>query len=297
MKNKSFLSKVAGLGIVLSLGLLSFNSDVNSYKAISSSKLFPALVSYHYDSVKVTSTYKFDHAAAAATEAYARVVYPVFQNNYLNNLIKTAVLSPVKVKYQFKNAFNTEHPALSNLDAINKEAADYRDLGNNFLRQFEAQAPQEDLKAYWYSDIEVKVLTAKQDYIALLCKKDYFTGGMHDLYDNTYLNYDVRAGRVFDLASQLRPGEINQLTTIAEGIFRKNESLAPAQDLEAYFFKDQKFSLPSNFTITGKGLIFFYDYYEIKPFAAGTTQLVIPFARLKGLILPNSILAGHLNGH
>ena len=296
MKNKSCLYIATAVGIVLSFGLVSFHAGETPPGRIRSSKSKPpfTLVSYRYDSVKVASTYRFDHAAAAVSQAYVRVVYPVFQHNALNDMIKSVVLSSFKIKYQFKHALNSEHPALSNMDAINNAGADYREWGTNFLRQFEAQAPQEDLKAYWYADIKVTVLTDRQDYVALLCKKDCFTGGSHDLYDHTYLNYDVRNHRVVALASQLKPDKIDQLTAVAERIFRKQEGLTSTQELDGYFFKNGKFSLPTNFTINGKGLMFFYDYYEIKPFAAGTTELVIPFAQVKDLSLPNSILADQM---
>ncbi len=104
-------------------------------------------------------------------------------------------------------------------------------------------------------------------------------------------NYDVRNRNVFTLASQLKPGMLNQLKAIAERIFRKNEGLTSTQDLDGYFFENGKFDLTDNFTITAKGLMFMYDYYEIKPFAAGTTNLVIPFNDLKDLVIPGTVLA------
>ncbi|MDP9077051.1 MAG: RsiV family protein [Bacteroidota bacterium] len=262
-----------------------------SLKGISSRKFAGSAIPYHYDSVRLSSPYQFDHPARASTQGYVVIKYPIFQNNDLNEIIKKAVLSPLKVNYQFKNAVAAEHPALSNLDAINNPAADYKALAGAFLKQFEAQAPQEDLQAYWYADIEVKAISDQTDYIALLCKKDYFTGGSHDLYDHIYLNYDVRNHRLVTLTSVLQPGKLNQLKVIAERIFRKNEGLTPTQELDGYFFQNGKFDLPDNFTITSKGLMFLYDYYELKPFAAGTTALIIPFADLKHLVLPNSIWA------
>jgi Protein of unknown function (DUF3298) len=283
MKNQLFFNIASGLGLSLSLSLLSFQHA-------------DAQVSYHIDSVKVTSGYKFDHPAPAASQAYVRIVYPNFQDNKLNSIIKSAVLSPLQVKYQFQNAVSAQHPALSNMDAINNGAADYREMGINFLHQFEAQAPQEDLNAYWYADIHVKVLTEKQDYTAVLCEKDYFTGGQHDLYDHIYLNYDNDNHQLITLNSQLKPGTQNQLKVIAGRIFRTNEGLTPEQELDGYFFEDEKFDLPVNFTITNKGLLFFYDYYEIKPFAAGITKLLIPFAALKDIVLPGSILARQMKG-
>lgn len=252
---------------------------------------------YHYDSVKMLSPYPFDSAKSTSTQAFARIVYPVFGDQEINNIIRNAVLSPLTVEYPFKSKFAAAHPALSDLDAVNKPASDYAELASKFLTSFEVQAPGEDLKAYWYADINVTVLRNTPDYLACLCKKDYFTGGSHDLYDFKYLNYDVRNRRLITLQSQLKPAKLSELTGIAERIFRKNEGLTPDQKLRGYFFDDDKFSLPERFTITEKGLMFFYTYYEIKPFAAGTTELVIPFSYLKGIALPGSILAKQIAGH
>lgn len=251
---------------------------------------------YHYDSVKVTSNFQYEHPVSVNKQAFARIVYPVFQDSKLNAIVKNTVLSPLKVKYQFQNSLNTDHPALSDMKSINNGAAEYQELAANFLREFEIAAPDEYLKAYWYADINVKVLVDRKDYISVLCMKDYFSGGFHDLYDHVYLNYDNQNHQLITLQSQLKPGKLAQLRSIAERIFRKSEGLSPTQSLDGYFFENDQFDLPSNFTITDEGLMFFYDYHEIKPFAAGTTQLVIPFADLKGVVLPGSILARQIIG-
>lgn len=252
---------------------------------------------YHYDSVKLISPFKYDHPLSANKQAFAKIVYPVFPDNRLNSLITNAVLAPLQVKYQFKNSLTAEHPALSNMDAINNGGAAYQELASNFLKQFETEAPGEYLKVYWYANIQVKVLRESQDFTAVVCEKDYFTGGLHDLYDHQFLNYDKRKHRLITLESQLKPNKQEQLKNIAERIFRKNEHLSPTDELNGYFFENNKFGLPESFTITDKGLMFFYEYYEIKPFAAGTTRLIIPFTDLRDLILPGSILATQMRRH
>jgi hypothetical protein len=287
MKKQFLFNITAGLGLTLSLGLVSF---INVQSAGTPAR-------YNYDSVKLTSTYHFDHPAPAAKEAFARVVYPVLTDKQLNDFIKSAVLSTLTVKYDFQNSFAALHPALSDISAINNGAADYQELARNFLQQFEAHAPQEDLQAYWYADIQVKVITDQPDYTVVTCEKDFFTGGAHDLYDHLYLNYDKRNHRMVTLDSQLKPNAQNQLKAIAERIFRKNEGLNPTAELDGYFFKDEQFALPADFTITDKGVSFYYQYNEIKPFAAGTTQLLVPFAELKNLVQPGSVLAGQMKGH
>lgn len=252
---------------------------------------------YHYDSVKVVSNYKFDQPKSASTKAFARVSYPVFTDNNLNNLIRTSVLAPLKVKYEFQNTLVAEHPALSDMDAVNTAAVDYRELAANFIRQFEMEAPNLELKAYWYADIKVKVLYENSSYVSLVCTKDYFTGGSHDLYDHLYLNYDKRKHGLITLESLLKSGKVEKLRAIAEKIFRQNEGLNADDVLDGYFFKNNRFDLPGNFALTAKGLLFFYDYYEIKPFAAGTTQLIIPYTKISDLVQPGSVLAGQLKLH
>lgn len=63
-----------------------------------------AQMAYHLDSVKVTSSCKFEHAAPAALQTYTRILYPVFGDNQLNSEIRRAMLLPVRVKYPFKNS-------------------------------------------------------------------------------------------------------------------------------------------------------------------------------------------------
>nr|WP_307866763.1 RsiV family protein [Pedobacter sp. ASV19] len=93
------------------------------------------------------------------------------------------------------------------------------------------------------------------------------------------------------LDSLIKPGSLSALTATAEKIFRKNEKLTPKQSLaDNYFFEKNTFSLPRNFTITGQGLKFLYNPYEIKPYAAGTTDLLVPFEQIKDILKHNPVL-------
>ena len=88
--------------------------------------------------------------------------------------------------------------------------------------------------------------------------------------------------------------KIIELTAIGESIFRKDENLSSTANLEnEYFFENSKFYLPQNFYISDKGLVFLYNPYEIKPYVAGTTELIIPFSSLKNIVKPNTILSSY----
>jgi hypothetical protein len=46
----------------------------------------------------------------------------------------------------------------------------------------------------------------------------------------------------------------------------------------------------TNFSVTPIGIKFLYNQYEIKPYAAGITELFIPYAQIKSLLRPNSVV-------
>jgi len=68
--------------------------------------------------------------------------------------------------------------------------------------------------------------------------------------------------------------------------------LKPDENLEeaGFWFNEGNFKLNDNFLITTDGLKFFFNSYEIGPYAIGTTELLIPFSRIKNILKDNSVL-------
>ena len=78
---------------------------------------------------------------------------------------------------------------------------------------------------------------------------------------------------------------------VALFIFRKNEKLSATEPLEErYFFDKGKFALAQSFYVNDKGLVFLYNPYEIKAYAEGYTELIVPFSALKAIAKSNTIL-------
>jgi hypothetical protein len=122
-----------------------------------------------------------------------------------------------------------------------------------------------------------------------------YAGGAHGSNDYSFINWNTKAARVIKLTDLFIDGYNDKLTQIAEKIFRKQEKLSDTASLkENYFFKNAKFALNNNFLITPTGLIFLYNEYEIKSFAAGVTQLAIPYEQIKLLLRPNTVIAQYI---
>ncbi|TKC06762.1 DUF3298 and DUF4163 domain-containing protein [Pedobacter polaris] len=229
-------------------------------------------LTYKYDSVKVYSKNIAKSSESSKDTAKASIKYPVFENQGLNKYIHRQVL----------DYFSKEDPAIIS----------YQDITNSFIKGYDSFfAENKDTYQSWFLIIEIKVLKQTANYIALQYIHADYAGGAHGNTNISYLNYNPKTNQAVTLDSLIDVSQISKLLNIAEAIFRKNEKLTPTEPLvEKYFFEKGIFSLPESFYVSDKGLVFLYNPYEIKPYAAGTTELIIPFDAVKSIAKPNTIL-------
>ncbi len=229
-------------------------------------------LTYKLDSIKVSSVNLVTADDQVTDTSKAVITFPRFSDSSLNTLIEAQVC---------KNASSPD-----------KSFKSYQELANNFIKGFDDYLGfNEDNIQTWFLDINVDVVQQNKALLALKFTQADYMGGAHPNSSFSYLNYDRQSKAVLTLDSVLKPNTFSKLETIAEQIFRKNEGLSPSQSLaDAYFFDKDIFHLNSNFTLTSTGIEFLYNPYEIKPYAAGTTRLLVPYTAIKDIIKPNSII-------
>lgn len=121
----------------------------------------------------------------------------------------------------------------------------------------------------------------------------FFRGGLHPQYASTFTCFDAMTGAKIRLADILVAGYEPHLTRIAETKFRASNGIKPGMSLRdaGYtFFKDDRFALNDNFWIGPRGIAFFYNPYEIAPWAMGTTELLLTYREIRNLIKPEGLL-------
>lgn len=227
-------------------------------------------LSFKYDSVKVYSKYTITSEQVTDT-AKAVISYPIFSDHKINQFIEQKMMG-------FANEgehYNT-----------------YHDFANSFIKNFDDfKKENKEYAQTWFMDGKIEVIAQQPKYLSVLITYVNYEGGAHPNSNFTYLNYDPVAHKEIILDTLINPGAMPKLIAIAESIFRKNEKLSPTESLkDTYFFENDKFGLNQNFTITKDGLKFLYNPYQIKAYAFGTTELLIPFAELKDIARPNSLL-------
>ncbi len=123
----------------------------------------------------------------------------------------------------------------------------------------------------------------------------HFRAGAHGAYLAHFINWNSHANKKITLSDIFVKGYREPLDKIAEKIFRKDEKLSDTATLaDDYFFENNKFRLNENFMITPLGIRFLYNEYEIKPYSAGQTNLVIPYIRIKSLLRPHTVVSQYI---
>lgn len=123
---------------------------------------------------------------------------------------------------------------------------------------------------------------------------DYsFTGGAHPNSMTQYTNFDARTGKKLTLNDLFQPGYQQQLNRLAEQEFRRARQMGAGDTFESagYWFENNQFRLPDNFFINEHGLSFFYNPYEIAPYAMGSSEVTLSRAALQSLLRPDGPLA------
>lgn len=160
-------------------------------------------------------------------------------------------------------------------------------IGKKFVSDFDdfkKEIPDYGMGWYYEARVAVEVLT--DTLLSLSVNEEYFTGGAHGGHGRYFINMDPRTGAEFTLANYLKPQQDEALRALGERLFRREYDLADTASLEEnmYEFPNNRFELNKNYGFTREGILFYYNSYEIAPYAMGPSSVLIPYDSLKGLV-------------
>lgn len=260
--------------LLFAAGLMACQSEKKTSGRTDTTALTDTLT-FRYDSVKVYSKNPLSKDKRITDTSKAVISYPVFKEQQVNAFFLKKILLTADS--------GTNYVSL-------------QEYANGFIKGFDDfQKTETERQQTWFLEISTKVVRQVPGYVSMKTSFVSFQGGAHPNSLFIFLNYNPISHQEIPLDSLLLPGAMPKLTKIAEEIFRKQEKLSPAASLaDGYFFENNTFKLNDNFTVTADGLKFLYNPYEIKAYVFGTTELLIPFAALKAIAKPNSLLSPSL---
>ncbi len=122
--------------------------------------------------------------------------------------------------------------------------------------------------------------------VSIRFEESSFLGGAHGLRIVRLASFDASSGRRLTYADFFKPGFDTSFARIAEKGFRQARSIPDSQSLgdAGFWIEEGKFEPTQNVAVGKTGLILYYNPYEVAPYVMGPTEVVIPYALLKGIL-------------
>ena len=115
-----------------------------------------------------------------------------------------------------------------------------------------------------------------------------FTGGAHGMETQEFTVINMQNGIPLTLAEIFNKGFEPDLTSVLTRKLKKMYHLSAQDRLTDHGFFVDDITPTSNFYVTGNGIGFYYNHYDIAPYSNGPTDILVPFDELKGMIKEKS---------
>ena len=188
----------------------------------------------------------------------------------------------LNIYYHFFNSRQlTSEPAML-LDTV-KELYFYN------YRKSNADLYQEGAASFdWQKKKEIKILHNENNILSLEYYDYGYTGGAHGLGISNFRVIDILDGHQVCLNEIFRDDYSNDLRDIINSAARKKYRLERNQVLTDADFFVQYLDPTSNFYVTKDGIGFFYNQYEVAPFALGPIEIFVSYQELNRILRANS---------
>ena len=223
-----------------------------------------------YEEMQVGKTIEDCDTSKDCTSIY--FYYPVFKNE-TNSPVIDSINNFIMSRLLFDEI---ELDSSATLDTV----------VNNFIEDYKMQL--EDFPEYdipWYSKTSVSVVYQNEKYLTLKVSNESFTGGAHP---NSFINYFVinkTNGKEVSLQELFKPGFTKDLNNVVAKEFRKVRNITSNNSLnkEGFWFEENQNIFNENFGLTEKGILFYYNPYEVAPYVFGPTLVEIPYSEIEGI--------------
>jgi len=189
--------------------------------------------------------------------------------------------------------FHGLHPEVQNqimksfVVMVRGDANDPRDsfelLGEGFGKDYaDFKKDFPDWGASWQRNIDISLLLFGDSLLSMQYTEESYTGGAHGNNLVAFINLNPKTGEVVKLEHLLKPGYEETLRSIGEEIFRQHRELADTASYEnnGFQFTNDRFVLNDNYGFSREGISFYFNSYEIAPYAMGPTEVMIPYDRI-----------------
>ncbi|MDX1628242.1 MAG: DUF4163 domain-containing protein [Fulvivirga sp.] len=159
-------------------------------------------------------------------------------------------------------------------------ATDYEAYASQFIEDFESIKSRIDEAFGWHNLVNSEVIRHDSKVMVIKTQIETYTGGAHGMEETYYLNFSLPNGEVLQLKDVMKNGFESKLNEITYGMLVKQFDTSPDEFTgdDAYY--------TSNFGLLEEDLVFYYNIYEVAPFALGSLEISISYDRLTDIMKP-----------
>jgi hypothetical protein len=158
-----------------------------------------------------------------------------------------------------------------------------------FLSDYAAFKASEPTSAQsWFLERKAFVLRSTPNLLSLSFSERSYLGGAHGMATVHYVNLDPVTGARKVLTDVLAQGALLDAVALAEARFREVRSLPEGTTLKdaGFTFENDAFVLSDNFALRDDGLAFYYNPYDVAPYAMGATEILLSPEEVRPLLKP-----------
>lgn len=162
----------------------------------------------------------------------------------------------------------------------------YEEIMTAFINSYD-QLKEEytDERPGWEAKIDAKVDYSSEKILNIKLNNYMFTGGAHGYEGKRSLIFDKNTGKSLERNDFLK--DTVNFKILAEQKFREKFKVPAGKPINStglMFIKDV-FELPQTFFFTDKGLLLYYNTYEIAAYVEGPKELLIPYNEVEKYLL------------
>ncbi len=169
-------------------------------------------------------------------------------------------------------------------DAKTKAQKDWKAY---YVKLTPKQTPDLGLSLSHWEENKILVMHENEKLISMAYYNFMESGGAaHGNFSTTVASFNKQTGKQILLTDVLNTQGINLLPSILEQVARIMYNAKNNKPLDQNGFTEKKIMPTKNMYVTGSGIGFMYAPYEIRSFADGEINLLVPFTALKAYLLP-----------
>jgi len=161
------------------------------------------------------------------------------------------------------------------------DSKDYQELANDFIASYEKmQQENPDELIGWEGDVNGRLVYKSEKVIGIELQHYTFTGGAHGYSGKTSLLFNRETGHSITADSIFN--NVEAVKTLAEKRFREKFKIPADAPINSggLMFEEEKFALPATIFLSDKGVLLYYNTYEIASYADGPRDVMLPYSEV-----------------